>query len=140
MADDAQSHAEWPRVVVHFQLVDLSGWEVSGVAFVRDYVEFHFDGPILRALSQPSLAVRGETVAFPAPGSRDALCSLIGREVMSASDESEQLVVTFHDRVLLVPKASESAGAEVAHLVPIANGKLDVTSMLIWEDLLSSQG
>ena len=31
----------------------LVGLEISAVCFVRDYVELHFDGPVLRALSRP---------------------------------------------------------------------------------------
>ena len=31
----------------------LLGREVSGVSFVRDYVEVLFDGPVLRAISNP---------------------------------------------------------------------------------------
>lgn len=31
----------------------LVGLEVSAVSFVRDYVELHFDGPVLRAVSDP---------------------------------------------------------------------------------------
>lgn len=30
----------------------LAMLEVSGVAFVRNYVEFHFDGPVLRAYAR----------------------------------------------------------------------------------------
>lgn len=55
--------------------------EVNGVAFVMDYVEFHFNGPVLRAFSGPVLrSPRGE-FTFPGPGSRDALCGLIGSVV-----------------------------------------------------------
>ncbi|MBA3338632.1 MAG: hypothetical protein H0T54_02590 [Geodermatophilaceae bacterium] len=31
----------------------LVGREVSAVCFVRDYVELHLDGPILRAIRNP---------------------------------------------------------------------------------------
>ena len=56
----------------------LVGEEFNAVAFVMDYVEFDFNGPILRALSPPRLEHEGGIFTFPEPGSRDALCSLIG--------------------------------------------------------------
>jgi len=59
----------------------LTGDTLSAVSFVRDYVEFHFDGPVLRALTTPRVDIDGETIAFPEPGSRDRLCALIGRTV-----------------------------------------------------------
>jgi hypothetical protein len=31
----------------------LVGRDVSAVCFVRDYVELHFDGPVLRAIADP---------------------------------------------------------------------------------------
>jgi len=49
----------------------LAGEELSAVSFVRDYVEFHFDGPVLRALTNPRVEIDGETISFPEPGSRD---------------------------------------------------------------------
>ena len=36
------------------QLLDrLVGEEVNAVSFVMDYVEFHFNGPVLRAIADP---------------------------------------------------------------------------------------
>lgn len=57
---------------------DIVGQPLSGVAFVQDYVEFHFDGKIVRALSNPSVSCGRKTLIFPEAGSRDALCSKIG--------------------------------------------------------------
>jgi hypothetical protein len=34
------------------QIEDLVGEEISGICFVRDYVELHFDGPVLRILTR----------------------------------------------------------------------------------------
>jgi len=42
--------------------MSLVGHELNIVAFVMDYVEFHFNGPILRALTNP-------IVEATAPGS-----------------------------------------------------------------------
>ena len=43
-------------MVSRFQIKDLIGLELSAVCYVRDYVELHFDGPILRCLADPIIA------------------------------------------------------------------------------------
>ena len=43
---------------------DLVGEELAAVAFVRDYVEFHFDGPVLTSLTDPIAVVDGESAYF----------------------------------------------------------------------------
>src|SRR2546421_1947172 len=59
----------------------IVGEQLSAVSFVQDYVEFH--GPVIRAFAGPIVEERGDTVRFPAPSSRDKLCSLIARSVSS---------------------------------------------------------
>jgi hypothetical protein len=71
-------------------LKDLIGREISAVAFVRDYVEFHFDGPILRSRADPQVAVGEAVYCFPKPGSRDALCLVIGTTVRSLNLEDSR--------------------------------------------------
>ena len=74
---------------------DLIGRVISAVAFVRDYVEFHFDGPILRSRADPQVAVGEAVYCFPKPGSRDALCLVIGATVQSLDlDDSRHLEFT----------------------------------------------
>jgi hypothetical protein len=76
-------------------LKDLIGREISAVAFVRDYVEFHFDGPILRSRADPQVAVGEAVYCFPKLGSRDALCLVIGATVQSLDlDEARHLEFT----------------------------------------------
>ena len=123
------------------ELEDLGGRELSTVAFVRDYVEFHFDGPILRSLARPIVHAGGVRHEFPEAGSRDALCGLIGRVVEGADDLPDRLSLRFSDDAILdIPKASDDAGAEVAHFVPTVKGKLDVASMMTWENVLPTRG
>jgi hypothetical protein len=59
----------------------IEGEQLSAVAFVQDYVELHFDGPVIRALTNPIVYSGGSQFAFPGPGSRDALCQFIGHLV-----------------------------------------------------------
>ena len=74
---------------------DLIGREISAVAFAREGVEFHFDGPILRSRADPQVAVGEAVYCFPKPGSRDALCLVIGATVQSLDlDESRHLEFT----------------------------------------------
>jgi hypothetical protein len=115
---------------------DLVGCEVSGVAFVRDYVEVLFDGPILRSLSDPEVREADGVARFPGPGSRDALCRLIGRVVERVEDGAEALVLAVAGGpAVSIPKRSDTAGPEVAHFVPMRDGRLDVGAMAIWENL-----
>lgn len=99
----------------------LEGEPLSGVAFVQDYVEFHFDGRILRALMRSSVTLNRGTFSFPDEGSRDAYCSLIGRTVTHVDvREGDRIELVFDDRstlrVFLDP--SDGSGLEAAHFVP----------------------
>lgn len=88
-------------MVAAFVLADLVDHELSAVCFVRDFVEFQFDGPILRALSDPVIHIGARSWHFPLPGTRDALCSVIGGFVTSASERATKLVVEFGEQCQL---------------------------------------
>ncbi len=114
----------------------LVGDELNIVAFVMDYVEFHFNGPILRALASPIVEQRGVRIRFPEARSRDALCALIGTEVASVNvqDGDRIEVRSNRDQTLTIPLDPNSrVGAEAAHFVPAdETGRLQVAAMLIW--------
>jgi hypothetical protein len=119
----------------------LAGSELSAVCFVMDYVEFHFNGPVVRSLSSPVVIEEREQRVFPDPGSRDALCGLIGRSVVEASDDPDQLLIRFAgDAELQIPKSDPEAGAEAAHFIPMVEGTRDGASMVIWENQVSTRG
>ena len=107
---------------------DLVNDELSAVSCVRDYVEFHFDGPVLRALSDPQLEVGGTRVQFPGEGSRDALCALIGRQVTRAEViQREYIRLEFGDaRLTISLRQSDLNGPEAAHLMGYPDG------MAVW--------
>jgi hypothetical protein len=70
----------------------LVGEPVSEVSFVMDYVELHFNGSYLRILENPTIRLRDQSaITFPAPGSRDGLCTLIDAtlEAIAADDDGE---------------------------------------------------
>lgn len=114
--------SEDPAVLV------LKNEELSAVAFVRDYVEFHFDGMILRALAHPSLIVEGQRFDFPASGSRDALCGLIGQVVETVSIDALQARFEFSNRAELYIPFGEQArvGPEAMHFLREVGGPLEV--------------
>ena len=109
----------------------LVGEELNTVAFVMDYLEFHFNGPRIRSLTNPVVLVRGNEVRFPKPGSRDALCSLIGQSVETIVLRDEQsLVICFvSGSRLTIPLDSASyIGPEAMHWHPSVGDE----GMLIW--------
>ena len=65
------------------QIESLEGEELNIVSFVMDYVELHFNGPFIRALTNPIIEIEKRKFQFPDPGSRDVLCSFVGRIVQS---------------------------------------------------------
>jgi hypothetical protein len=118
----------------------LVGEELGTVSFVADYVEFNFNGPIVRAISRPIVRITDETARFPDAGSRDALCSLIFGIVVSVTDSPESLLIDFGTRGrLTIPKADPLAGPEVIHFIPMRGGKRDVGSMHIVENLIPTR-
>jgi hypothetical protein len=107
----------------------IVGEPLSAVAFVQDYVEFYFDGRILRALTNASLTSGGVTWTFPEQGSRDAFCRLIGHSVRRVDvEDGQKIEVVFTDgATLLIPlDASALSGPEGAHFVPGENQPIDV--------------
>lgn len=108
---------------------DLVGEELNAVCFVMDYVELHFNGPILRALTSVSIT-RGERGwVVPGPGGRDALCDLIGATV-TALDVRDDVAITVgldSGYVIRIPLDARSrSGPEAAHFVPGLNAPIQV--------------
>jgi hypothetical protein len=100
---------------------DLVGEEISAIAFVRDYVEIHCDGPIVRCLSNPSITFHGTTFRFPEPGSRDALCQAIGSTIgaVTLNETSALELVTTDDwRITIRLDLNSRRGPEAMHFVP----------------------
>lgn len=99
--------------------------ELSSVCFVRDYVEFHFDGPILRALSRPDLKDAVEMTG--GPWWRDRLCSLIGQKVYSVSINKDVLSLYFsNDSILEMSVLPQPPSYEAIHFVPTGLGSIEI--------------
>ena len=97
----------------------LMGAEVSAVHFVRDYVELHFDGPVLRALSDPFGLYDGREWRFPEPGSLDLMHSYIGKTVDGYELDPDQiLALDFGEHRFAIPLDDDSrVGPEAAHFL-----------------------
>src|SRR5262245_47612437 len=99
-------------------LESIIGEQLSAVSFVQDYVEFHFDGPVIRALTNPVARTRGGRISFPDAGSRDALCGFVGRKVLSVNlVANEGLTIEFGvEEFINVPlDAASYRGPEALH-------------------------
>lgn len=59
---------------------------------MRDHVELHFDGPVLRALSDPLGVYGGREWHFPAPGSLDLMRCYIGMTVDGYEEDPERIL------------------------------------------------
>ena len=75
----------------------IEGQELDAVTFVRDYVQFHFEGPILNAYVWPVLHVGTELYSIGMRGYRDELCSRIGCTVRSATETGERVTLSLSD-------------------------------------------
>jgi hypothetical protein len=86
-------------------LQSLVGEQLSAVTFVADYVQLAFDGAGLTALTAVRVIMRdGTRLIVPEPGSRDALCAVIGAEVRAASANVARIRVDFSDgRAVEIP-------------------------------------
>jgi hypothetical protein len=114
---------------LHRSVEGLVGGQLSAVAFVQDYVELHFDGPVIRALTNPVIHLNGAQLRFPAAGSRDALCQFIGRLVAKV-ELAESVSLTCHFQgggSIIVPLDPDSyRGAEAMHFQESPTGTLQV--------------
>ncbi|WP_318211431.1 hypothetical protein [Streptomyces sp. SJL17-1] len=97
----------------------LIGHEVSAVSFVRDYVELHFDGPVLRALADPVGVYGGSEWRFPEPGSPDLMRRYIGETVDGCELDPDRIIALhFGEHRFAIPlDDGSSGGPEAAHLV-----------------------
>ncbi|WP_051866349.1 hypothetical protein [Streptosporangium roseum] len=113
----------------------LVGEELNIVAFVMDYVEFHFNGPKLTALTDPRVQMSSQVWTFPQPGSRDALCNLIGRTVQAVSIKTdEHILLNFGEAILTIPLNENSRhGPEAAHFFPADEDEgFRLEGMMVW--------
>jgi hypothetical protein len=102
----------------HIALVAVEGEQLSAVTFVQDYVQLHFDGPMLTAITRPIVVAGDTSFSFGEPGYRDRLCGLIASRVTRAYVRpGDRLQIDFTERASLVvslkPDAYRAAEAVI---------------------------
>lgn len=113
----------------------LVGPEVSAVCFVRDCVELHFDGPVVRALSNPFGLYGCRGWRFPARGSLELMRCYIGKTIDGFElDPQRILAVDSGEHRFAIPLGEASrVGPEAAHLIGVdERGQTDPRATWIW--------
>ena len=80
----------------------IEGEELKAVEFVEDYLQLRFGAPLLKLYDWPHVLLTDFSVGFGEPEYRNALCSLIGETVSTASlEEDDALTIEFESGVVL---------------------------------------
>jgi len=104
----------------------IEGEELSGVCFVRDYIEFHFDGPVLRLLGKVLVYRGGMSVSGDSSRLKNWICDNIGKSVESLNTNSaNKLSIQFADgdRIELL---SVGLGEEFAHFISFPDNRMQI--------------
>ncbi|MEV4601998.1 hypothetical protein AB0K15_31930 [Amycolatopsis sp. NPDC049253] len=113
----------------------LIGRKVSAVSFVRDYVELHFDGPVLRALTNPFGLYGCRAWRFPEGQSQVVMRAFVGVVIDGCEViPGRYLALDSGEHRFAVPLDDESRiGPEAAHLVGVdENGQPDPRLLSVW--------
>lgn len=101
----------------------LKSYEISGIMFIRDYIQFLFEGEtgngILTTYNLPIAVVNDHHYEINSSGYRDILCSLIDKKVEEFKvTDDRKIKMTFENCVeLIVPlEIDENQGFEAAML------------------------
>lgn len=113
------------------RISDVMNERLSAVSFLHDYIEFHFDGKIVRVFTGPVVTRNGEAFGPNQLGWRDALCSLIestAERVEFAGDYGANLRLTFSDDVVVDISlvSSDASVPEALHYVGGENQAIEV--------------
>jgi hypothetical protein len=80
-------------------LAKLVGLDLSSVTFVRDYVQFEFDGPTMSAYTMPTVEFGPESLSLGQGGYRDILCKQIGCRVERTEVGNQRVSIVFESGV-----------------------------------------
>lgn len=73
---------------------ELVGEEISGIGFIRDYLEIYFDGPVLKFLEHPEIIENETQLKFPNKSARKILYTLIGLKIFDIKIDDKSVVIT----------------------------------------------
>lgn len=109
------------------EISDIKGKKLSAVCFVHDYVEFHFDGTIIRAFSLPEIIVKNKKISKNDEGWRDTLCNLISQDVAGIFLDNDYFRLNLSDGAIVVISLNPDGFiGEVMHFVPARNAPIQV--------------
>ncbi len=97
-------------------IAEIAGQMLTAVQFVMDYVELHFENCGLAAFTSPEVRQSDIVYRLGDADYRDALCRLIGVQVRSATDSSEEIVIESANGVAITIslRAEDRVGPESA--------------------------
>src|SRR3989339_865832 len=106
-------------------LKTLEKCELAAITFVRDYVQFSFDGPHLSVYSRPRIKTPDYMFNLATPGYRDALCGQIGKLVIKFFEEpKEKLLIQFENQVIIeISLKEEDRNGPEAAMLQVDSGK-----------------
>src|SRR6516164_8787502 len=110
-------------------LESLAGQVVTAICFVQDYVEIHFEGPILTAYEWPLLFRDDGSFTESSPFYRHNLCGLIAARVVKTREEQDRkLILAFdnHQSIEIPIDPSSLSSVEAAMLVDSTRKKIHV--------------
>lgn len=82
----------------------LEGVELAGITFIRGYIQFLFDGPLLNVYSLLRIKSKDEILSPKDHGFYDTLCSLVGERIVSIQEikEKERITILFENDIELI--------------------------------------
>jgi hypothetical protein len=99
-------------------LLELRGRELSSVEFVRDYVQFRFDGPYLTVHNLPAVVTSPENTLTPGERCyRDSLCERIGVKVRSIKVVHTEVAIDFEDGTTFKLSLEKEHGPEALEFI-----------------------
>lgn len=103
----------------------LKNLELVGITFIRDYIQFLFEDPLLNTYTLPQVKILDRVLHFNQKGYYDTLCSLIGRRVIDAIENNENIVIRFEGDIDLTIslKLEDRSTVEAAMLRLEADGQ-----------------
>jgi hypothetical protein len=96
----------------------LENLELAGITFIRDYIQFLFDGPFLNTYTLPQVKVENKNITSADFGYHDTLCSLIGKKITIKFEGDIEFLVSL--------KSEDRNGVEAAMLQLETDGKWNV--------------
>lgn len=79
----------------------LERLELVGITFIRDYIQFLFDGPVLNTYTLPLIKIENKIITSTDFGYYDTLCSLINKKILLANEDEkeEKIIIKFEGDV-----------------------------------------